>query len=109
MSTAQVTAQVTAPHQVATSAEAAYHAPRKGISWKAVGRHAFLVLMCLWVLLPLAWVLLLSFKTLQDGAHNWIWPKNGFVAPNLNNYDFVLNNPRKVGTIWTLFKSSVLV
>jgi ABC-type glycerol-3-phosphate transport system permease component len=109
MSTAQVTAQVTAPHQVATSAEAAYHAPRKGISWKAVGRHAFLVLMCLWVLLPLAWVLLLSFKTLQDGAHNWIWPKNGFVAPILNNYDFVLNNPRKVGPIWTLFKNSVLV
>jgi ABC-type glycerol-3-phosphate transport system permease component len=106
------TAQATAPN-VATRATqattAAYVAPKKGPSLKAIGRHAFLILMCLWVLLPLTWVLLLSFKTLQDGANNWIWPRNGFVQPILDNYDFVLNNPRRVGPIWTLFKNSVMV
>ena len=65
--------------------------------------------MCLWVLLPLAWVLMLSLKTLQDGAHNWIWPRNGFIDPILDNYDFVLNNPRRVGPVWAVFKNSVLV
>jgi len=65
--------------------------------------------MCLWVILPLLWVVLLSFKTLQDGTHNWIWPRNGFVDPLFTHYNYVLNNPRKVGPIWTLFRNSVLV
>ncbi len=108
MSTMQATAPTSAV-TAATTSEAVYRAPKKGISLKAVGRHLFLIIMCLWVLLPLTWVLLLSLKTLQDGAHNWIWPQNGFISPILKNYDFVLNNPRKVGPIWTLFKNSVLV
>ncbi|MCO5220864.1 MAG: carbohydrate ABC transporter permease [Thermomicrobiales bacterium] len=103
------------PAVPATSAPAAYSSvsaldePRRGFNWKAAGRHLFLVIMCLWVILPLLWVVLLSFKTLQDGAHNWIWPRNGFIHPFLTHYDYVLNNPRKVGPIWTLFKNSVLV
>ncbi len=108
MSTAQVTASQSSATSVASLREA-YHAPRKGIPWKAVGRHAFLLVMCLWVILPLLWVVLLSFKTLQDGTHNWIWPRNGFVEPLRTHYDYVLNNPRKVGPIWTLFRNSVLV
>lgn len=108
MSSMQATAPASAVPSV-DAIEAAYRAPRKGLPLKAIGRHLFLIVMCLWVLLPLLWVLLLSFKTLQDGSHNWIWPKNGFIDPILKNYDFVLNNPRKVGPIWTLFKNSVLV
>ena len=106
------TAQVTASPSSAASAEsvrATYHAPRKRLPWKAMGRHAFLIVMCLWVILPLLWVVLLSFKTLQDGTHNWIWPRNGFVDPLFTHYNYVLNNPRKVGPIWTLFRNSVLV
>lgn len=82
---------------------------RKQLPWKAAARHLVLILLCLWVLLPLLWVVLLSFKTLQDGAHNWIWPRNGFVDPLLTHYKFVLNNPRKVGPVWTLFRNSVMV
>lgn len=108
MSSAQATLPATSA-PVTTVTHVDYVAPKKGLPLKAIGRHLFLIIMCLWVLLPLAWVMMLSFKTLQDGAHNWIWPRNGFVAPILNNYDFVLNNPRKVGPIWTLFKNSVLV
>lgn len=108
MSSAQVSIPTTAAPVTAAS-QITYAAPKKGLPLKAIGRHLWLVVMCLWVLLPLAWVLVLSFKTLQDGAHNWIWPRNGWVDPILNNYKFVLNNPRKVGPIWTLFKNSVLV
>jgi ABC-type glycerol-3-phosphate transport system permease component len=106
------TIQATAPSNVTTAdlvSESAYRAPKKRFPWKAAGRHLFLIVMCLWVLLPLAWVLMLSLKTLQDGAHNWIWPRNGFIDPILANYDFVLNNPRRVGPVWAVFKNSVLV
>lgn len=108
MSTAQPAIQ-----PVSTSASLAtsevYHAPKKGFNWKAAGRHLFLIVMCLWVILPLLWVILLSFKTLQDGTHNWIWPRNGFIKPLFTHYHYVLNNPRKVGPIWTLFRNSVMV
>lgn len=106
----------TAPSTVPATAGASgfetsgvYHAPRKGFEWKAAGRHFFLIVMCLWVILPLLWVVLLSFKTLQDGSHNWIWPRNGFISPILTHYEYVLDNPRKVGPIWTLFRNSVMV
>lgn len=108
MSTVQPAISTTsAPSTYAVSTP--YRAARKGFNWKAAGRHLFLIIMCLWVILPLMWVVLLSFKTLQDGAHNWIWPRNGFISPILTHYDYVLNNPRKVGPIWTLFKNSVMV
>jgi ABC-type glycerol-3-phosphate transport system permease component len=106
------TIQASAPPGVTAAgsvSESTYQAPKKRIPWKAAGRHLFLIAMCLWVLLPLAWVLMLSLKTLQDGAHNWIWPRNGFIDPILDNYDFVLNNPRRVGPVWAVFKNSVLV
>ena len=105
------TAQPALPATQSTAFDTAtiYQAPNKGFAWKAAGRHFFLIVMCLWVLLPLAWVVLLSFKTLQDGSHNWIWPRNGFISPVLTHYDYVLNNPRKVGPVWTLFRNSVMV
>jgi ABC-type glycerol-3-phosphate transport system permease component len=108
MTTAQATASPS-PMSTTSAASSVYVAPKKGVNWRAIGRHTVLILMCLWVLLPLAWVLLLSFKTLQDGANNWIWPKNGFISPILTNYEYVLNNPRKVGPVMTLFKNSVMV
>ncbi len=86
-----------------------YVAPKKGPNWKAYGRHLFLIIMCLWVLLPLLWVVLLSFKTLQDGSQRYIWPQNGFIDPILTNYEFVLTKPRVVGPVWVNFKNSVLV
>ncbi|MEZ4505136.1 MAG: carbohydrate ABC transporter permease [Thermomicrobiales bacterium] len=61
------------------------------------------------MLLPLLWVVLLSFKTLQDGSQRYIWPQNGFIDPILTNYEFVLTKPRVVGPVWVNFKNSVLV
>lgn len=107
MSTAQATVSPASTTASAVTHEV-YRAPRKGFNWKAAGRHFFLIVMCLWVLLPLLWVVLLSFKSLQDGAHNYIWPQN-FVDPISTNYEFVLTKPRVVGPVWVNFKNSVLV
>lgn len=104
MTTAQATVATTSS-QARTDV---YVAPKKGPNWKSYGRHLFLIVMCLWVLLPLLWVVLLSFKSLQDGSQRYIWP-NSFVDPLTTNYEFVLTKPRVVGPVWVNFKNSVLV
>lgn len=106
MSTAESTIRTAAP--AAYAASDVYIAPKKGLPWRAIGRHAVLILMCLWVLLPLLWVVLLSFKSLKDGAQRYIWP-NEFVSPLFTNYEFVLTKPRVVGPVWQNFQNSVLV
>jgi ABC-type glycerol-3-phosphate transport system permease component len=65
----------------------------------------FLVILCLWVLLPLAWVILLSVKSLPDGTQRYIWPKQ-FAEPIYANYAFVIN---KVTEAVVAFQNSVLV
>jgi ABC-type glycerol-3-phosphate transport system permease component len=45
------------------------------MKWGTVLRHAVLAVFVLVILLPLMWVLLLSFKTLPDAYQNEIWPK----------------------------------
>ncbi len=104
MSSAQATVPVTA----ARPATDVYISKKKGFAWKAAGRHIFLLIMCLWVILPLLWVILLSFKSLQDGAQRYIWPES-WVTPIQANYEFVLTKPRIVGPVWVNFQNSVLV
>ena len=84
--------------------------PKKGIKikWGTIARHLVLVMLCLWVLLPLAWVLLLSFKTKFDGARRYIWPEN-FVDPLFANYEFILSQPRAVGPVGASAMNSVTV
>ncbi|CAN5653113.1 carbohydrate ABC transporter permease [soil metagenome] len=82
--------------------------PKKRFNWGFYLRHGVLITMCLWVLLPIAWVFLLSFKSLQDGAQRYIWPKN-FIDPLYTHYEFVLTKPRIVGPVWVNFQNSVYV
>ena len=82
--------------------------PRRGIKWSAVARHTVLIILCLWVILPLLWVIVLSMKSLPDGTQRYIWPQN-WVDPIETHYRFVLSKPRAVGPVWTVFKNSVLV
>ncbi len=42
--------------------------------WSTVGLHATLIFFCLIVIIPLAWVLLLSVKTLPDAYTGTFWP-----------------------------------
>ncbi len=79
--------------------------PQRRIKWGTIGRHAFLIVLCLWVLLPLAWVLLLSVKSLPDGTQRYIWPEN-FADPLFAHYRFVIE---KGQAAVIAFKNSVLV
>jgi ABC-type glycerol-3-phosphate transport system permease component len=79
--------------------------PKRRIKWGTIGRHAFLIVLCLWVLLPLAWVLLLSVKSLPDGTQRYLWPQN-FVDPLFSHYRFVIE---KGQAAVVAFKNSVQV
>jgi ABC-type glycerol-3-phosphate transport system permease component len=79
--------------------------PKRRIKWGTIGRHVVLVTLCLWVLLPLAWVLLLSVKSLPDGTQRYLWPQN-FADPLYAHYLFVIE---KAQAAIVSFKNSVLV
>jgi ABC-type glycerol-3-phosphate transport system permease component len=79
--------------------------PKRQIKWGTIARHAFLIVLCLWVLLPLAWVILLSVKSLPDGTQRYIWPQN-FADPIYSHYAFVIE--RTTDAI-VAFKNSVMV
>ena len=50
--------------------------PRRGPSWGAIARNAVLILFAIIILFPIAWVLIMSVKSLPDAYQNEIWPKN---------------------------------
>ena len=79
--------------------------PKRGVKWGTIGRHAYLIILCLWVLLPLGWVVLLSLKSLPDGTQRYLWPEN-WVDPLYLHYQFIWEKQRAVVTT---FKNSVLV
>ena len=79
--------------------------PKRGIKWGTIGRHVYLIILCLWVLLPLGWVVLLSLKSLPDGTQRYIWPEN-WVDPIHLHYQFIWEKQKAVVTT---FKNSVLV
>ena len=62
-------AQSTVAERVRT---APHHKPH--LSWRTILLHGTLIFFCLIVLLPLAWVLLLSVKTLPDAYSGTFWP-----------------------------------
>src|SRR3954465_14626741 len=79
--------------------------PKRGIRWGVIMRHAVLIGFCAFVLLPLFWVILMSFKSVPDGVHRYIWPKN-FVDPLFTHYRWVLE---KRPDVIQNFKNSVMV
>lgn len=99
-------AELTAGRIVTVDQESAdvWH-PRQRLRWGTIGRHAFLIVLCLWVLLPLAWVLLLSVKSLPDGTQRYIWPHQ-FADPIYSHYAFVIERTKDA---LVAFKNSVLV
>ncbi len=70
----------------------AYHAPRKPRTWlqknrSVVIRHAVIGLFLLIIILPLVWVLLMSFKTLPDAMRGVLWPSRF----DFSHYPFVFS------------------
>ena len=58
-----------------TQAQVQAWRPRRYPRWGTIARHAVLMLFVAIILFPLAWVILLSVKSLPDAYNNHIWPK----------------------------------
>jgi ABC-type glycerol-3-phosphate transport system permease component len=61
---------------------------RRRPRWGGIVKHAVLVALSASILLPLAWVLLLSIKSLPDAYTNTIWPKDF----DLDHYSYALSH-----------------
>jgi ABC-type glycerol-3-phosphate transport system permease component len=76
--------------------------PRRRPPVGTVVRHAVLATFALIIIFPIAWVLLLSVKSLPDAYQNEIWPK----VFDFGHYDYSL---KKIPTLPQNFANSVLV
>ncbi len=50
--------------------------PPSRIHWRAIGLHGTLIFFCALIILPLAWVFLLSIKSIPDAYNGLFWPKH---------------------------------
>lgn len=48
---------------------------RRRVRWGQLAQHAIIIFFCLLVLIPIAWVLLLSVKSLRDAYTGTLWPE----------------------------------
>ena len=76
--------------------------PRRPLAWGAIARHAVLAISAFIILFPIAWVLLLSVKSLPDAYQNEIWPK----VFDFGHYSYSWD---KIPTLRRNFANSVLV
>jgi len=76
--------------------------PRKRPPIGTIARHLTLAFFAFLILFPIAWVLLLSVKSLPDAYQNYIWPK----VFDFGHYDYSL---QKIPTLPRNFMNSVVV
>jgi len=68
--------EISKPFPATQAREAALARPRRPrIRLTAILLHATIIFFCLLILLPLAWIVLLSVKSVQDAAVGALWPK----------------------------------
>ena len=48
---------------------------RKKFPWRTILMHGIIIFFCLVVLVPIAWVLLMSVKSLRDAYTGTLWPE----------------------------------
>jgi ABC-type glycerol-3-phosphate transport system permease component len=83
-------------------AQVAVWHPRRRLPWGPIARHAVLALSVFIILFPIAWVLLLSVKSLPDAYQNEIWPK----VFDFGHYAYAWD---KIPTLRQNFANSVMV
>lgn len=76
--------------------------PRHRVRWPTVVRHVILALFAFVILFPIAWVILLSIKSLPDAYQNYIWPHHF----DFTNYAGALE---QIPTIKRNYLNSVMV
>ena len=75
---------------------------RPRIRLTTILRHATIIFFCLIIVLPIAWVLLLSFKSIPDSYTGTLWPKRF----DFSHYGYVFEH---IPAIWQNFGNSLIV
>lgn len=86
----------------ANSSNSKPHHTKWNIQWSTVARHLVINFFMLIILLPLAWVLLLSIKSVPDAYTGKLWPE----VYDFTHYSYVLD---KIETLPTNLLNSVYV
>ena len=73
---------------VRPQARVASSQPRRGIKLRDILLHSILIFFCLVILVPLAWVLLLSVKALPDAYSGSFWPEHF----DFSHYNYVFSH-----------------
>lgn len=81
-------------------AEAPMHRPR--VKWTHYAMHAIIIFFCLLIVLPIAWVFLMSVKSIPDAYSGHLWPDNF----DFTHYSYVVE---KIPTIWVNMGNSITV
>ncbi|MFL5759884.1 MAG: carbohydrate ABC transporter permease [Thermomicrobiales bacterium] len=76
--------------------------PRRHVPIGTIARHIVLSIFVLIILFPLAWILIMSVKSIQDAYQNEIWPKHF----DFSHYSYAWDN---IPTLRTNFMNSVLI
>jgi ABC-type glycerol-3-phosphate transport system permease component len=97
-----VESEAPARREALTKSAALRGPTRRRLRWGSILKHAVLVTLSANILLPLAWVLLLSIKSLPDAYTNTIWPRRF----DLDHYSYALNH---VATLPRNMANSVFV
>jgi ABC-type glycerol-3-phosphate transport system permease component len=85
------------------SGESAVIVPhRRRLKLRTILQHAIIIFFCLIIVLPIAWVLLLSIKSIPDAYTGDLWPK----AFDFSHYNYVFAN---IPTVITNFSNSIIV
>jgi ABC-type glycerol-3-phosphate transport system permease component len=75
---------------------------KKRFPWRTVLMHAIIIFFCLIVVVPILWVLLLSFKSLRDAYTGTLWPEQF----DFTHYTYVF---QKMPTVLRNFSNSIIV
>jgi ABC-type glycerol-3-phosphate transport system permease component len=75
---------------------------RKKFPWRTILMHGIIIFFCLVVLVPLAWVLLTSVKSLRDAYTGALWPEQF----DFTHYSYVF---QKMPSVLHNFTNSIIV
>src|SRR4051794_14161762 len=82
--------------------ESTFTPHKRRISLSTILLHAIIIFFCLLVILPLAWVLLLSVKSIPDSVTGDLWPKEF----DFTHYGYVFGH---LPTVIQNFTNSIIV
>ena len=75
---------------------------RKKFPWRTILMHGIIIIFCLIVLVPIAWVLLMSVKSLRDAYTGALWPEQF----DFTHYSYVF---QKMPSVIRNFTNSIIV